>query len=145
MAGASPTALTLQECRKRGWPATKVEYWNHAAKRRIDLFGFGDILALDGKPGSLIIQATTKANMSARCNKIERSTEAHAWLQAENRIQVWGWWKRPMKKGSKKLIWAVKFTTIKLDRQVGLLYGPDGKTPLSNMTRHVISMDGATR
>lgn len=91
--GISPTQRSLAECRKRGWPAQVVEKWVPQAKRRVDLFGFGDIVALDGEPGVLAIQATSDSHVSDRVRKIrEECTEAaDAWLALGNRIQVWGW------------------------------------------------------
>ena len=60
--------------------------------KRIDLFGFIDLVALDGHPGLLGIQATTTGNAPSRVTKIlDECTEAAIdWLQAGNRIVVWG-------------------------------------------------------
>lgn len=61
-------------------------------RRRIDLFGFIDLVALDGKPGLLGIQATSTGNAPSRVTKIlDDCTEAAIdWLAAGNRIVVWG-------------------------------------------------------
>jgi hypothetical protein len=89
----SPTARTLAECRKRGWLACVVEKWISQTRRRVDAFGFGDLLVLDGQPGSLLIQATSASHVSDRRAKIllERTEPARRWLDASNRIEVWGW------------------------------------------------------
>jgi hypothetical protein len=81
--------------KKRGWLSWIVEYWNAFTKRRVDLFGFGDILVIDDKPGSLIVQVTTAGEVSKRVQKICTECEdyARAWLERGNRIQVWGWGK----------------------------------------------------
>lgn len=82
--GASPTELTLKECRRRGWVVAKTEYWqpsfatsqlveavvhggdvqkalasyrHHGPGVRRDLLGFVDVLALP-PDGILAIQAT---------------------------------------------------------------------------------------
>ena len=87
----SPTARTVAECRKRGWPATVVERFTGRVRR--DAFGFGDVLVLDGQPGALLIQCTTGAHVANRVTKIRtQCAEAAAvWLAAGNRIEVWGW------------------------------------------------------
>jgi hypothetical protein len=62
---------------------------------RRDLFGCIDIVALDGLPGVLGIQATSLSNRAARVAKIRTDPEvaplARAWLLAGNRLEVWGW------------------------------------------------------
>ena len=43
----SPTQLSLKKLREEGYITIQVvEYWNSFARRRIDLFGFIDILAI---------------------------------------------------------------------------------------------------
>lgn len=110
---SSPTQRSLAECKKRGWRACVVEKYNHHMKRRIDVFGFGDILVLDGEPGALLIQATA-AGVSARVTKIktECKDDAKLWLKAGNRIAVWGWTKRG-KAGARKL-WTLRTIEVTL-------------------------------
>lgn len=94
MAGASPTSRTLAECRKRGWMACVVEKWIPQTKRRADAFGFGDILAVDpDERGALLIQATSGSHVAERVEKIVGpcAESARVWVQAGNRIEVWGW------------------------------------------------------
>lgn len=86
-----PAARTLEWCRRQGWPADVAGRWIAPAKRRIDLFGFIDIVALDGNPGLLAIQATTAANAASRIAKIMTAELARTWLLARNRIEVHGW------------------------------------------------------
>lgn len=89
----SPTARTLAECRKRGWSAYVCEKWIPGANVRKDAFGFGDVLVMDGEPGSMLIQATVTGSMSSRVTKIKTFCldDAKRWLKAGNRIEVWGW------------------------------------------------------
>ncbi len=105
---SSPTQRTLEECRRRLWRAYVCEKWIPQTRRRADAFGFGDVLVIDDKPGALLIQATTTGNMSSRIKKIaeECGDAANAWLDAGNRIQVWGWAKRGLR-GHRKL-WTLK-------------------------------------
>lgn len=109
---ASPTSRSLEECRKRGWLAHVVEKWIPHTRRRLDAFGFGDVLVMDGRPGSLLIQATSTPNMAARVTKIreECAEAARAWLAAGNRIEVWGWAKRG-KAGERKR-WTLRTVEI---------------------------------
>lgn len=58
---------------------------------RRDLFGFADFIALDGRPGSLLLQVTTGGEVARRLEKIRRIPAARTWLLAGNRIEVWGW------------------------------------------------------
>lgn len=108
----TPTARTLAECRKRGWPAGIVERWIAQARKRVDLFGFGDVAALDGERGALLIQCTSTDSMSSRVKKImdECEDNAKAWLAAGNRIQVWGWAKRGAK--GKRKLWTLRRIAI---------------------------------
>ena len=114
----SPTQRTLAHCARLGWPAQVVERWIAPARRRVDLWGFGDVIAMDGLPGSCLIQCTTTGNAPSRVTKIKTECKALAvtWLEAGNRIQVWGWAKRG-KAGARKL-WTLKVWDV--------YYGVDG-------------------
>lgn len=117
----SPTARALDHCRKHSMQAAIVERWIPQTNRRKDVFGFGDILALDGLPGSLLIQVTSTSGMSARVKKIsdECRVEALAWVEAGNRIEVWGFAKRVHrnKDGTKSKLkrWALRVVPIDRD------------------------------
>ena len=89
---SSPTARTLAYVRKRGGFAEVQETWDHFRKRRRDMLGFIDILALC-PPYTIGIQATSGDNVSARVKKIvhERTSQAEYWLRCGNYIEVWGW------------------------------------------------------
>ncbi len=91
----TPTARSLAAGRANGWLIDVVERWigGGRIKVRKDLFGCIDLVALDGKPGVLGIQATSGSNASARLKKIhgECWPAVERWLQAGNRLEVWGW------------------------------------------------------
>ena len=86
----SPTVLTLQWLRDNGYIADKVEHWNPFSKTRKDLFGIIDIIAA-GKGKVLGVQATTRANVSARVKKAMENEYLPAWLTSA-RFEVWGWY-----------------------------------------------------
>lgn len=103
----SPTARSLEALKAKGWPAQVVERWlpGRRAKKggepgeteatpygvRKDLFGCIDIVALDGQPGSLGVQACAGGDVATRAKKAAAEPLALPWLQAGNRLQVWGW------------------------------------------------------
>lgn len=111
---AGETARTLAECRSRGWDADVVERWKPAMRPpkpgakpklmpygvRVDAFGFGDVLVIDGDdvPGSLMIQSTSRAGVATRMKKLLRGDpevrrKIERWLRKRNRLAVWGWYK----------------------------------------------------
>ena len=91
MSPSSPSARSLAEMRRRDWTAQVVERWVPQARRRIDLFGVIDILALDGEPGCIGIQATTGSNHASRRKKALAEPRLLLWLRAGNRFEVWSW------------------------------------------------------
>ncbi len=111
----TPTARTLAECRKRGWRAQVVEQTIPHTFIKRDLFGCIDIIALDGEPGVLGIQATSGANGASRVTKIREQCwdVASEWLKAGNRLAVWSWAKRG-KVGARK-VWTVRVEQVTQD------------------------------
>lgn len=86
----SPTQRTLALCKKHGWTCQVVERWNSFAKVRVDLFGFIDLVAMDGS--SIIgIQATSGSNVSARLEKIRGNPKSSEWLASGGRLFIHGW------------------------------------------------------
>lgn len=105
----SPTARTLEFARKQGWDAAVVEKWNPHAKVLHDLFGFVDVVVLDGRRGLLAIQATSDQggnHTGSRMEKVSMEPKALRWLAAGLRIEVWGWKKAGPRGGVKK--WTVR-------------------------------------
>lgn len=107
----SPTARTLAELRKRGCICQTVERWNPGARRRVDLFGVIDIVALEpGRQGVLGIQACTTGDQSKRLAKILSEPRALAWIGAGNRLAIWGWSKKGAR--NKRKTWVLSETVI---------------------------------
>lgn len=92
---SSPTQRSLKHLRDQGYLVAVVEKFNSFTKRRIDLWGFGDLLAIKGNE-TMIVQSTSGTNVSARVNKIQLEPAIHSvasfWLESPNRtIQIHGW------------------------------------------------------
>ena len=104
----STTQRAIDRCDAQGWLVAKCEYTVQYGRRHVsrDLFGFADLIALDGFPGSLLIQVTDNTHVSERRRKIlgkiqpkEKQAAADArrdgalrWLDCDNRIEVWGFY-----------------------------------------------------
>lgn len=113
MSSTSPTQRALAECRAREWQAQVVEYWLAPARRRVDLFGCIDILALDGAKGCLGIQVTSGSGHSARVKKSLAEPRIKAWVAAGNRFEVWSYAKRgPV---GKRKVWTLRVQRLELD------------------------------
>ena len=93
----SPTARTLRYLRQRGASAAVVERFMKPPGVkfgwRVDLFNFGDLIAiLDGK--IWIIQVTTTDHVPDRMAKVAGIPESKLWADTGNPVEVWGWAKR---------------------------------------------------
>lgn len=97
----TPTQRSLAHLRGHGYMPWVVEHWNSFTRRRNDLFGFGDILAI-GHGEIVIVQTTSTGNMSARQKKILANPYAHEWVKAGGTIVLHGWSKKGPK-GKRKL------------------------------------------
>lgn len=86
----SPTQRTLKLCRDHGWTVQVVERWNPFAKIRQDLFGFIDLVAMDGV-NIIGIQSTSGDNVSKRLDKIRANDKSAEWLRSGGRLFVHGW------------------------------------------------------
>lgn len=107
----SPTQRTLAALKKYGATAQVVERWNSFAKKRVDLFGFGDVLAIVGR-SIVAIQCTTGANHAARRAKILEEPKAAAWLKAGGIIEVWSFEKQGAR--GKRKVWTCRKEEIVL-------------------------------
>ena len=87
----SPTQRSLAHLRDKGCVAQVVEKWIAQARKRVDLFGVIDIIALDDNPGVLGVQTTTSANLAARIKKAAEIPEIRIWLARGNRLHFHGW------------------------------------------------------
>ena len=94
MKGVSPTTNTLKKLREEGFSPWVTEHWNSFSRKREDLYGCIDVIAIkEGRSGVLGIQCTSKNNMSARLKKIRENPYMDLWIKTGNRLEVWGWFK----------------------------------------------------
>lgn len=92
MARISPTQRTLKHLRDMGLIAQITERWNVFARRRQDLFGFVDVLALDTRNATILgIQTTSGVNVAHRIKKILASKNLRPFVLAGGAVEVWGW------------------------------------------------------
>lgn len=75
-----------------GYKVAIVENYNAFTKRKHDLFGCIDILAV-GAGDTIAVQTTSKSNMSARRKKIQDSDAYPEMIRSGWRIYVHGWHK----------------------------------------------------
>lgn len=100
----SPTQRSLKYLRDQGYKCWIVEHWNAYARKRQDLFGCIDILAI-GNGETLAVQTTSRSNVSARVKKIEENEYYPEMVRSGWRVQVQGWGK--LKDG-----WTVKVVEL---------------------------------
>lgn len=109
MAKTSPTQRTLAKLRKDGYQAGVVEKWIPQTKRRLDLFGAIDIVAV-GHGHILGVQCTTASNQSSRIAKMRDEPRLTVWMENGGRLQCWGWSKKGPR--GKRKTWQVSVTEL---------------------------------
>lgn len=88
----SPTEYVLRELRKDGWLAEVVEKWLPVVRKRRDLFGVLDVVAVRGQE-TMGVQATSRANVASRVKKIADAEATPLLRRAGWRLEVWGTYK----------------------------------------------------
>lgn len=92
----SPTQRALKKLRDTGFTSQVVERWNFFAKRRVDLFGIIDVIAMRQDFGILGVQATSGSNHIARVNKSMAEPRLKEWLLSGGFYECWSF--RKLKK-----------------------------------------------
>ena len=121
----TPTQRSLDLLRRSGWIPWVVERWIPQARKRLDLWNFGDILAMPTGPRStlsaswlaeplLIVQTTSGSNVSARRDKILDNPGARQWLELGHQISIHGWRKLKVKRGGKAVRWTPRIEAVTL-------------------------------
>lgn len=104
---SSPTSRSLKWLRDKGFEAQVVEKWNAFAKVRIDLFGWIDIVAVNGFH-IVGVQTTTLSNTKARLLKAKGNKALRKWMLGGGVLFLHGWAK---KKGK----WLVEVRQIAME------------------------------
>ena len=111
----TPQARSLQYLRDHGFTAETTERWKRFPSKtsqpcatcgerrqvqlRQDLFGFADIIAFNGT-NVVLVQCTTRENMSHRWAKIRELEDARKWVgvegvgNTERLLLILGWYKK---------------------------------------------------
>ncbi len=110
----SPTQRSKEILTENGWHPEVVEHWNAFTRRRHDMFGFTDILAIKAWEKPMLVQTTTGTNFAARKAKIVHSDLAPIALRSGFRIFVHGWRKLKVKRGGKAIRWVIRCEEITL-------------------------------
>ena len=84
---------TYEWYKSLGYEVHRVDYYDARFQRLHDLLGFADMMAL--KPGCppLLVQLTSRDNISSRVKKIQELKAHKTWLLAGGAIHVIGWHK----------------------------------------------------
>lgn len=83
-----------------GYVVAKAEHWNAFARRKVDLFGVFDFVAVS--PSEIAgVQVTSRGNMAARRKKLINSEVYKPWLKAGGSILLIGYDKKKGKYRSK--------------------------------------------
>ena len=71
----SPSAISAEYMREKGYVVETVERWIPGANIRKDLWGFADLLCMheDSYMPLVLVQATSSSNVAARVKKINDS------------------------------------------------------------------------
>ena len=112
MSKTTPSARARRQLERLGWKVGTVERYCHVTKRRHDLFGFLDLVAI--APGQIVgMQVTSDSNYAARLAKVTGECEepARAWLSAGGVIVVQSWGLR-QKRGSTRQTWQDRTTQV---------------------------------
>ena len=86
------TARSMSLLRERGYTVATVERWNAFTKKKHDLFGCIDLLAI-GNGETVAVQVTSKSNLAARRHKIEEAEAYPEMLRSKWRVILHGWFK----------------------------------------------------
>ena len=88
----SLTTRSTAVLRERGYMVATVEHYNSFTKRKHDLWGCIDLLAI-GNGETVAVQVTSKPHLSTRRHKIEEAEAYPEMLRSNWRIVLHGWFK----------------------------------------------------
>jgi hypothetical protein len=108
----SPTQRTLKLYRDQGWEIGIVERWLAPARKRVDLFGFIDLIAIR-KGEILAVQATSDSNIAAHLTKAKALSTLRSWFLAGGKFHVIGWGKKGPR--GKRKLWVPRIVEVTLE------------------------------
>ena len=114
----NPTARSKRRLEAEGYTVASVEKWIPQVKRRVDMFGFADLCAIQSGFGIVAVQVTTVSNQAAHVTKILSLETSLTWLRAGGHILVHGWVKAGDR--GKRKTWQCRERWIKLDDFMGV-------------------------
>lgn len=88
MAGADLRGRCIATLRSLGYTAQAVERYDHHTRRRYDLFGIIDVLAI-GHGETLAVQVTSRSNQTAHRRKMRAAPELTVMLEAGWNVELW--------------------------------------------------------
>ncbi|MBW1953231.1 MAG: hypothetical protein JRI66_09140 [Deltaproteobacteria bacterium] len=91
-----------------------MERWIPQARRRLDLFGFADVVALvPGRQGTTYLQLTTAPHGRERLRKVLDCSNVKQVLLAGNHVEVWEW--RKVRRNGRR-VWDARRWVVSLER-----------------------------
>lgn len=98
--------MTHALLREQGYMVAKTEHWNHHAKKRQDLFGIIDTLAIHPEPdrAMLAIQTTDAEHRSEHRKKLLTHEVPPVWT-LHAKLELWSWGKKGAE--GKRKLWCV--------------------------------------
>src|SRR5512139_1545117 len=89
----TPQVRSTHYLTRAGYMVGTLEHYNPFCKRKVDLWGFADLIA--ARPGMpvMLVQTTTASNLSARRKKILTNANARKWVVdcgQEIVLHAWG-------------------------------------------------------
>jgi len=82
--------LSIEFLEGLGWYVRSTSWFDRALGYNRDLWNFADLMAWKNG-ATLIVQATSVGNVSARVKKIKANDTAREWVAGGNHIEVHGW------------------------------------------------------
>jgi len=101
---------SLALLKKQGIIYQRVEYWHSFARKRFDLLGIIDILALD-VPETIGVQVCG-SDLQPHIRKIKESSTIKPWLECGNQFEIWSWRQFKKKRGGKAKEWRCMVTDV---------------------------------
>jgi len=122
----SPTQRTLKALREMGVVADIVERWVQFGPGkggvRKDFLGIIDVIAICPRRGVVGIQICDGSSFAAHKKKMMESPNAKIWLSSGCDLELWGWRKVKVKRGSKAMVWRPRIGRWKGEKERGSNY-----------------------